>query len=137
MRILLLSDFYPPYRGGMEQHVRALSTRLPFLHHDPTRPYPLPLLDPLAYRALQRLIARVQPDIVHAHGWSAFTALHLGLPLVTTLHDSGLFCPTRTLLRGDGLCRDGPGFRCIGCGREQYGLVKSAAVLTATQLGRS
>lgn len=175
MRILLISDFYPPYRGGMEQHVQALahhlalrghlvavataaasppeaepqkpavpvypvpglSTRLPFIHHDPTRPYPLPMLDPLAYRALQRLIDRVQPDVVHAHGWSAFTALHLGLPLVTTLHDSGLFCPKRTLLRGDGLCRDGPGLRCIGCGREQYGLVKSAATLAATRLGRS
>ena len=175
MRILLISDFYPPYRGGMEQHVKALahhlalrgqrvavattaaappgaepetaavpvyavpglSTRLAFLHHDPTRPYPLPLLDPLAYRALQRLIARVQPEVVHAHGWSAFTALHLGLPLVTTLHDAGLFCPTRTLLRGETVCRDGPGWRCIGCGRDQYGLLKAAAVLTATRLGRA
>ena len=174
MRILLISDFYPPYGGGMEQHVKALahhlalrghlvavattaaaplkaepetsavpvypvpglSTMLPVLHRDPTRPYPLPMLDPLAYRALQRLIDRVQPDVVHAHSWSAFTALHLGLPLVITLHDSGLFCPKRTLLRGEGLCRDGPGFRCIGCGREQYGLLKSAATLAATQLGR-
>jgi glycosyltransferase involved in cell wall biosynthesis len=174
MRILLISDFYPPYRGGMEQHVKSLAhylalrghlvsvattaaappeaepeksavavypvpglpTMLPFLNRDRNRPYPLPMLDPLACRALQRLIERVQPDVVHAHGWSAFTALHLGLPLVTTLHDSGLFCPKRTLLRGDGLCREGPGLRCIGCGREQYGLVKSAATLAATQLGR-
>ena len=174
MRILLISDFYPPYGGGMEQHVKALahhlavrghrvsvattaaaapgtepetsavpvypvpglSTRFPFLLNDPKRPYPLPMLDPLVYRALQRLIDRVQPDIVHAHSWSAFTALHLGLPLVITLHDSGLFCPKRTLLRGHGLCRNGPGFRCIGCGRELYGLVKSTAVLAATQLGR-
>jgi glycosyltransferase involved in cell wall biosynthesis len=91
--------------------------------------------DPLVHHGLQSLIDRVRPDVVHAHGWSSFTSLHLGLPLVVTLHDSGLFCPKRTLLRGEELCDDGPGLRCIGCAQGQYGLVKSAAILAATRLG--
>jgi glycosyltransferase involved in cell wall biosynthesis len=174
MKILLLSDFYPPYRGGMEQHVQSLahhlalrghtvsvatttapatgmkseqssvsihtvpgvSAKLPFLNRDHNRPYPVPMPDPLLHRGLKALIARLAPDVIHSHGWSTFTALHLGLPLVATLHDYGLFCPKRTLLRGDSVCREGPGLRCIGSAREQYGLAKSAAVFGAMQIGR-
>lgn len=203
MKILLVSDFYPPYPGGLEQHVQALAHHLagrdheiqvatlarpsatasaavapelaavhdredpappmtqdeageatarpavtirptlglpdllPLLSKDANRRYPLPMLDPLAFHRLRRLVHQFQPDVIHAHGWSAFTALHLNQPVVITLHDSGLFCPKRTLLRNEQLCLQGAGWHCLRCARSEYGLAKSAAILTAMQLGRS
>ncbi len=114
--------------------VEGLPRVIPMLNRDRNRPYPLPMLDPIVFRALRRLIDRFRPDVVHAHGWSAFTALHLDVPLVVTLHDYGLVCPKRNLLHFDNVCVDGPGLRCIPCGKEQYGLPKSAATLAAMQL---
>jgi glycosyltransferase involved in cell wall biosynthesis len=55
------------------------------------------------------LLKEVIPDIVHAHGFKAHTALacaEIGVPCVVTAHHGGLVCPNGTLLHSDGqICR--------------------------------
>ncbi len=50
------------------------------------------------------MITAFRPDIVHAHGWMLNTCLSLRLPrgcaLVATLHDYGLNCAKKTMVRG-------------------------------------
>jgi glycosyltransferase involved in cell wall biosynthesis len=68
------------------------------------------------------------PDIVHAHGWVAFSAVaaagHERVPVVMTAHDYGLLCPKRTLRRGDTLCERGIGLHCINCRSTEQGVAK-------------
>jgi glycosyltransferase involved in cell wall biosynthesis len=174
VRVLVVTDFFPPALGGMERHVQGLAcslaerghdvvvavasndeeptsiqeelfpviylggfpTYLPGIYHDRQRRYPIPATDPLLLHRLRRLASDFKPDIVHAHGWSAATTLALDLPVVVTLHDYGLFCPKRSFLHRGSLCQVGPGVRCIGCGHDQYGLIKSAVTYLALRLSR-
>jgi glycosyltransferase involved in cell wall biosynthesis len=151
MRILLVSDFFPPTRGGMEAHVRLLAEtltsaghsvgvvtgtpnpvrlpddvaihyaptvlgRVPGIFQDGTVQYPPPFPDP-AFRAVVRRVSESwRADIIHAHGWCAFSSYWAASPpLVVTLHDHGLRCPKRTLLRGVTECTTGIGVRCVSC----------------------
>jgi len=169
MKILMLSDFYPPIIGGMERYVQLLSRELykrgheitvcttgykeslkedggveiyeskgffqylPFLFVDPEKRYHPPVQDGLITKRLEGIIRRKQPDIIHSHGWITYSVLPLkrkfDVPLVVTLHDYGFICPTRlpkTLTSHKRICNHEP-FKhsCIGCGKEQYGLIKS------------
>src|SRR3954468_19860516 len=108
MRILLLSQFYPPIVGGEERHVRNLGAalaqrghavsvatqwtplapeasnsdgevrvhrvrgslqRLPRLFTESERRHAPPVPDPELVLGLMRIIAKEQPDVVHAHNW--------------------------------------------------------------------
>ena len=90
--------------------------RVPQLFQDGRRPFPPPFLDPSFRHAVRRLADRWKPDLIHAHGWCAFSCNWSGAPpLVVTLHDHGLRCPKRTLLRGGDECLGGRGTRCITC----------------------
>ncbi len=76
--------------------------------------------------AIGRVLARFDADVVHAHGWSAFSAAALDRPVVVTLHDYGLRCPKKTLLRGDDECGTGRGTHCLTCpGGEQVRLKRA------------
>lgn len=171
MRILLVSDFYPPSIGGTEQHVQGLATklveqkhqvivattgrpsfskaegmepavykfehslsRLPVAFSDTRYKFIAPLSDPIFAENLSKLIGDFRPDIIHAHGWSMFTASKVAksrrVPVVATLHDYGFFCPKRTLYveRSSSLCpllgkdRLRISLQCVGCSVESYGL---------------
>jgi glycosyltransferase involved in cell wall biosynthesis len=100
------------------------------------RLYAPPLPDPEAVRDLRRVLEGERPDVVHAHNW----ILHSYLPLerrddaalVLSLHDYGLICPTKRLLRDGAVC-SGPGpLKCLLNARHQYGLAKGAAITAAT-----
>lgn len=79
------------------------------------------------YRAVKKIIAQEEPDIVHVHTFFPllspsilFAAKRSGAKVVATLHDTRLICPCATSLRGTELCNrcgDGHYFRmCIyGC----------------------
>jgi glycosyltransferase involved in cell wall biosynthesis len=155
VRILLVSDFYPPSPGGLEGHVRRLAEALILRGHDvavvsgTAHPDPLPGGAPMHYaptilsnapriyanmamhfpppfpdlhfrRVVRQVAEAWRPDVVHAHGWCAFSSYWTDAPpLIVTLHDHGLRCPKRTLLRENGECVAGIGWRCIACTGDQ------------------
>lgn len=170
MRILLLSQFYPPVIGGEERHVRNLGAalaqrghhvsvgtlmhpgspeteldgavrvhrlrgtlqRLSGLHTDPERRHAPPFPDPELLLALKRLVAREEPDIVHAHNWIYASFLPLkglsGASLVVTLHDYGLVCAKKNFMHlGVHLCSGPAPAKCLPCATGHYGAVKAAA----------
>lgn len=174
MKILLVSDSYPPAAGGLERAVHALATALAgdgtevtvatlsrtgtathsldgrvTVHHlpgwtrflrpftsDPTHQFHPTAPDPALTRHLQRLVDRLQPDVVHAHGWILHSCLRLRLPphtaLVVTLHDYGLNCAKKTLIRKNAIDKvcPGPGItRCLQCAREFYGTPKAVPLV--------
>jgi glycosyltransferase involved in cell wall biosynthesis len=93
----------------------ALS-RIPGVFSDGERPYPPPFADFIFRRTVRELAEWWRPDLIHAHGWCAFSCYWPGSPpLVVTLHDHGLRCPKRTLLRASAECVTGRGARCITC----------------------
>lgn len=63
--------------------------------------------NPVMRRRLQRLLARLRPDVIHAHNLQGFSvsawvaARRLGIPVVQTLHDYYLACPRSTMWRPD------------------------------------
>ena len=66
-----------------------------------------------SYRALLDLLAREKPDVTHFHNTfplispSAYYACaEAGVPVVQTLHNYRLLCPTASLYRGGSVCED-------------------------------
>ncbi len=190
MRVLMLSDFYPPTVGGLERHVQMLAHELarrghdvavatlqqgredatgagaapceeedgpgsrvrlyrlagwsralaPF-YEDRARPFHPTAPDPGVVAALRRVVAVERPHIVHAHGWMLYSFLPLkrwsGARLVMTLHDYGLVCAKKTLLREGRPCA-GPDYpTCLGCAAAHYGAVKGAALTSGLRLSRT
>jgi glycosyltransferase involved in cell wall biosynthesis len=179
MRILMASDFYPPFIGGAERQVQLLSqelalrghtvgvatvwhrglpaqqddagvdvrrlkgltTRVPWFSKDPHRRFHPPFPDPGIVWGLRRLVLRWRPDVVHAHGWIAYScaAALLGtkIPLVVSVRDYGYTCARRTLLRDNRIC-DGPAAaKCLACAARWYGLPKGAAAVGGVFAGRA
>lgn len=174
MKVLVVSDSYPPAAGGLERAVHALATGLAgggtevtvatlsrsgtashsldglvTVHHlpgwtrflrpftsDPEHQFHPTAPDPALTRHLQRLVDRLQPDVVHAHGWILHSCLRLHLPqrtaLVVTLHDYGLNCAKKTLVPKntlDTVC-PGPGItRCLRCASQFYGAPKAVPLV--------
>lgn len=65
------------------------------------------------YRAVQALIKKEDPDIVHVHTFFPllspsilYAAKRLNVPVVATLHDTRFVCPCATSLRGTDLCNE-------------------------------
>lgn len=162
MKVLLVSDFYPPVIGGMEKHVHHLATglielghqvevittgapagrslhdgvdvtrcapvgaTLPFLYQDAARPYHPPMPAPPMVKAIRERIRASEFDVVHAHGWSILSAADAldstAVPLVASLHDYGITCVKKTLLKPDGTVCSTPGRGCLACSQSMYGL---------------
>ena len=114
--------------AGYMQHAAFLYSQRDIRHHGS-------MPDGLAIRKLARIIEAEKPDLIHTHGWVTYSVAalrnSLGIPIVTTLHDYGFFCPTKILLRDnnescygkESLCA------CLRCGSAHYGLLKSAMTL--------
>jgi glycosyltransferase involved in cell wall biosynthesis len=178
MRVLLVSDGFPPVTGGLEAHVARLARYLtdqghrvavvtaaggtagtnpfeivtsstvlalvPGLHRDPERGLPPPWPDFRMTKAIHSTALRLQPDVIHAHGWSSASASvvarRLNIPLVVTLHDYGMLCPQRTLLNGGYNCPYTAGPRCATCSDSDQSTPKRltlAAGIVATRRTRS
>lgn len=170
LRILLVSDYYPPFIGGVQRQIQLLAAELtdrghhvevatvwspgtaarerdgavevhrlrqlrsavprlarPGKHHPPSFP------DPVMTAGLRRVVRSARPDVVHAYGWTAFSAaaalVGTGVPLVVSARDYAYGCPTRTLLRDGAPCA-GPELRtCLGCAARYYGGSKGAVAV--------
>ncbi|MBI4838198.1 MAG: glycosyltransferase family 4 protein, partial [Nitrospirae bacterium] len=78
---------------------------------------------PLIYKKIKKILSELKPDIVHVHNIhiSLSTAAVLasrGFPLVLTVHDFYLFCPTLRFMHEDGkICGID---RCIYCMKKYY-----------------
>ena len=179
MRILLLSDFYPPHVGGVELQVqalareyvrrghavdvgtvwqeglppeaadegigihrlRALATRAPWFSGDPRRRFHPPFPDPELAIRLRRLVARVRPDVVQAHGWIAYSfalaAIGGDVPFVLSVRDYGYTCATRNMLLGGQICPGPTMARCLRHTSAWYGQPKGVAATIGVRIGRA
>ena len=109
------------------QHARTMLSRVPGIFVDRSRQFAPPFTDPIFGRMIRRVSNSWQPDIIHAHGWCAFSCYWPDSPpLVVTLHDHGLRCPKRTLLRENVECPTGCGIRCITCAGDQSTIKRAA-----------
>ena len=126
---------------GVALHrLTALSTKTARFSGDPKRRYHPPFPDPVMALELRRLIRKFKPDLVHAHGWIAYScaAALLGsdVPLLISVRDYGYTCATRTMLY-DGRTCDGPSpLKCLGCASEKYGRAKAAVAVAGVFSGR-
>jgi glycosyltransferase involved in cell wall biosynthesis len=171
VRILLLSQFYPPITGGEERHVRNLAAALAARGHqvavatlsmpetpdyqrdgevdiyrvhgtmqrfsglfaENERRHAPPFPDPELVAGLNRIVAKVKPDVVHAHNWllASFTPIKAWrrLPLVVTLHDYSLICAKKNLMQEGKGC-SGPNLpKCWTCAGRHYGSTKGAVTV--------
>lgn len=163
LRILLVTDHYPPFIGGAHRqshllahelaqrghtvHVvtawqpglpavvqegavtvhrlKELRTLIPRFVKDQGQRHHPPYPDPVTVWGLRRLLNRLQPDVVHSHGWFGYSCaaalLGKSIPLVLSTRDYGYGCATRTLLHHDELCA-GPALgKCLACAAQFYG----------------
>jgi len=95
--------------------------RLPGAYQEGSPMFHPPWPDPEFRHAVKRVVRRFRPDIIHVHGWSVFSVASLSTPrppIAVTLHDYGLVCPKKSLMRHRNLCTAGRGARCITCDSE-------------------
>jgi glycosyltransferase involved in cell wall biosynthesis len=105
--------------------------RMPQLFKEDARPFPPPWPDSIFRGIVRRFAHWWQPDIIHAHGWCAFSCYWPGSPpLVVTLHDHGLRCPKKTLFRDGSECLTGLGPQCATC-RGDQSIIKRLPLATA------
>jgi glycosyltransferase involved in cell wall biosynthesis len=112
--------------------MRSTAQRAGWLFSEPGRRHTPPWPDPEAIGALRRIIARHQPDIVHAHNWLVFSFLplkaHSGARLVLTLHDYSLNCAKKRFMYRARLCAGPRLLKCMACAGEHYGIAKGVPI---------
>ncbi len=118
--------------------IHSTTQRATWLYKDTQRRHVPPWPDPEATLALRRILAQVQPEIVHAHNWLMYSFLPLkrqsGARLVLSLHDYSLLCAKRRLVYQGSPC-SGPGIiKCLACAREHYGLAKGIPTASGLRL---
>jgi glycosyltransferase involved in cell wall biosynthesis len=123
--------------------IRSWSQSLTRFYSDTSHPFHPPAPDPGAVAALRQVIRRERPDVVHSHSWlnHSFFPLYSarrGPAHVVTLHDYGMACPRKTLIRS-GHAEQCPGprlTRCLSCAPEQYGLAKGSVITMSMRASR-
>ncbi len=127
--------------GVVIYRLAGLAQKSGLFFRDPQRRFTPPMPDPFLMRALDRLIAEWQPEIIHAHGWIVYSYLPLKrrrpIPLIVTLHDYGNFCPRRDLLHNGATLCTGPGPRkCFSCEARNVGPAKALVLSGGLTIGR-
>jgi glycosyltransferase involved in cell wall biosynthesis len=105
--------------------------------HETTR-YAAPLPDPRTTADLRAVLREERPDVVHAHNWLVNSYLPLARrgapPLVLSLHDYGILCPTKRLFLDGAVC-SGPGpAKCLRHASEFYGAGKGTLLAAGTAI---
>lgn len=124
---------------GVQIHrIKSTTQRASWLYKQERSHHP-PMPDPEVSLALQRIIKRDKPDIVHAHNWMLYSFLPLkmwsGLPLVVSLHDYSFLCSQKRLMHFDTTLCSGPSLiKCMECSANHYGALKGRATSLAHQL---
>jgi glycosyltransferase involved in cell wall biosynthesis len=126
--------------GIAVRRLKGLTTRVPWFSKDPKRRYHPPFPDPGIVQGLRQFIQRWQPDVVHAHGWIAYSCsvalLGKKIPLVISVRDYGYTCAQRTLLHKGQVCTGPEPLKCLQCATHAYGFPKSLAATTGVFSGR-
>jgi len=109
--------------------------RIDMLFSERERRYAAPFADPELTFRLARIVGSENADIVHAHNWLLHSYLPLKRPrgpgLVVTLHDFSLVCVQKNMMRRGAPC-SGPAMgKCLGCARDQYGMIKGGITAAA------
>lgn len=129
----------PPRDSGVGVELLESSVHsIPGIRTLEERRYAAPLPDPKTTAGLRRVVERFQPDVVHAHNWLVNSYLPLArraaAPLVLSLHDYGILCPTKRLFYKGAVC-SGPGpLKCLNHCFEYYGAGKGTMVGAGTRL---
>jgi glycosyltransferase involved in cell wall biosynthesis len=131
----------PQRDPGVTVHaLHNVGVKVPALYPTADRPLALPMPDPLASRALSRLVAGVRPDVVHAHNWIINSYLPLSparrLPLVYSLHDYSHVCATKRLMFEDALCSGPAPSKCLSCTTDWYGAGRGPVIWSLVRSGR-
>lgn len=139
-----------PWQGGLPtreesdgvvvHRVRQLRTAVPALVRDRSQRHQPPFPDPVTVRSLRRIFRETQPQLVHVHGWLAFSVSSAlagqRIPLLVSARNYGYFCATHSMLH-DGLPCSGPSPRkCLRCASDQYGLPKGVVAVAGVAAGR-
>ncbi len=129
----------PPRRDGVRVELLESSVHgIPGLSVLEERRYAAPLPDPRTTAGLRRVLREARPDVVHAHNWlvNSFLPLARGAsaPLVLSLHDYGILCPTKRLFLGGQVCSGPAPLKCMRHAFEFYGAAKGAMIATGTRL---
>jgi glycosyltransferase involved in cell wall biosynthesis len=84
------------------------------------------------------LLRSEKPDVIHAHNWLVNSFLPLArssdAPLVLSLHDYGMICPTKRLFYRGGICSGPAPVKCFRHAFDFYGPAKGAMVAAGTRL---
>ncbi|HEY2716697.1 MAG TPA: glycosyltransferase family 4 protein [Solirubrobacterales bacterium] len=126
-------------QGGVRVRLLGSSVHsIPGLPTHETTRYAAPLPDPRTTAELRTVLREERPDVVHAHNWLVDSYLPLArrarAPLVLSLHDYGLLCPTKRLFLGGAVC-SGPGAaKCLRHATEFYGTAKGALLAAGTPI---
>jgi len=129
----------PPDVDGVRVELLESSVHsIPGVSVQEERHYAAPLPDPKTTAGLRRLLRERQPDVVHAHNWLVNSYLPLARraapPLVLSLHDYGILCPTKRLFYKGTVC-SGPGpLKCTRHAFQHYGAGKGAMIAGGTRL---
>ena len=121
-----LMDGVEVYRlDGWIRHLRRFSA-------DPGHQYHPTFADRRLVAALQDLVDRFAPDVVHVHGWILYSVARVrrrpGTALVVGLHDFSLICSNKTLLRAGAVCEGPQLLRCLHCSTATYGPAKGVPI---------
>lgn len=121
--------------------IDTLVGRFSGLHSDGGRRHVPPFPDPGGVASLRRIIRDVEPDVIHAHDWMAFSLLGAlprpRPPVVWSLHDYSFTCVDKRLFLNDEVCAGPTLSRCLPCAREKYGRVAGAATALALPPARA
>lgn len=125
-------------QGVQIYRIKSTMQRASWLYKQERTHHP-PMPDPEVSLALQRIIKKEKPDIVHAHNWMFYSFLPLkmwsGLPLVVSLHDYSFICSQKRLMYFDTTLCSGPNLiKCMNCCANHHGSLKGRVTATAHQL---
>ncbi len=124
-------------RGVRIYRIQTIAQKFDFLFQESERRHAPPWPDPEAVSGLRRIVARECPEILHAHNWLVHSILPIKswsrAPLVVTLHDYSLVCPKKRFMYQTRPC-DGPGFKCLACAGDHYGIAKGIPTVAGNRL---
>jgi glycosyltransferase involved in cell wall biosynthesis len=129
----------PASPDGVRVHLLESSVHgIPGIAVHEERHYASPGPDPRTVAGLRRVLREEEPDVVHAHNWLVNSFLPLargaGAPLVLSLHDYGILCPTKRLFLDGAVCSGPAPLKCLRHSLEHYGAAKGAMVAVGTRL---